>query len=86
MKEIKACELVNIIPILLLGGNGFNEQINPDSRSLLVRLIIKRAFELRFRCFDTSPYYRPSDELIGDALSQPSITERSACDEYILTT
>ncbi|KAF3391338.1 D-arabinose 1-dehydrogenase [Penicillium rolfsii] len=86
MVENKPCELQNIIPPLILGGGGFNEQINPDPRSLPVRLIIKRAFELGFRCFDTSPYYGPSEELIGDALSQPDITERYSRDGYILMT
>ncbi|KAJ6104701.1 Aldo/keto reductase family-domain-containing protein [Penicillium sp. IBT 18751x] len=86
MAEEKTCELSNIIPPLVLGGSGFNDQINPDPRSLPVRSIIKAAFELGIRAFDTSPYYGPSEELIGDALSQPDITKKYARSEYTLMT
>ncbi|KAJ5682025.1 uncharacterized protein N7477_001965 [Penicillium maclennaniae] len=86
MAEEKTCELSNVIPPLVLGGGGFNDQINPDPRSLPVRSIIKAAFELGIRAFDTSPYYGPSEELIGDALSQPDITKKYSRSEYTLMT
>lgn len=86
MEKRRDCKLPEIIPSLILGGGGFNYQINANPRSLPIRSIIKLAFGLGFRAFDTSPYYGPSEELIGDALSQPAVTEKYSREEYILMT
>lgn len=85
-EQDEAPPLSQIIPSLILGGGGFSNQLNPDPRSMPIRAIIKTAFESGIRAFDTSPYYGPSEELLGDALLQPEITERYRRDEYIIMT
>jgi hypothetical protein len=57
---------------VVLGGGSFTHQSHPNPEALPVRDIIKRALEKGIRTFDTSPYYGPSEKLLGDAFSQPS--------------
>lgn len=53
---------------LLLGTATFNTQYVPDPHSLPYRSIVARAISLGVKGFDTSPYYGPSEVLLGDAL------------------
>jgi aryl-alcohol dehydrogenase-like predicted oxidoreductase len=82
----KTRPLSQILPSLILGGGSFSNQINPEPNRMPVRNIIKTALDLGFRAFDTSPYYGPSEELLGDALMQPDIANSFRRDEYILMT
>ncbi|GFF61170.1 D-arabinose 1-dehydrogenase [Aspergillus udagawae] len=52
--------------------------------ALSSRGIVKASLDLGFRVFDTSPYYGPLEELLGDALSQPDIVNRHRRDDYLL--
>ncbi|EAA31320.1 hypothetical protein GE21DRAFT_8921 [Neurospora crassa] len=60
--------LKSTLPPLLLGTATFNTQYVPDPHSLPYRSIVARALSLGVRGFDTSPYYGPSEILLGDAL------------------
>ncbi|KAK3401779.1 Aldo/keto reductase family-domain-containing protein [Sordaria brevicollis] len=57
------------LPPLLLGTATFNTQYVPDPHSLPYRSIVSRAISLGVTGFDTSPYYGPSELLLGDALN-----------------
>lgn len=78
--------LSSIVSKFVLGGAGFSTQLHPDPASLPVRDIINHALKLGFRTFDTSPYYTPSEELLGDAFSHPDIVSRYNRSEIILMT
>jgi D-arabinose 1-dehydrogenase len=78
--------LSSIVSKLVLGGAGFSTQLHPDPTSLPVRDIIKHALKLGFRTFDTSPYYEPSELLLGDAFSHPDIVSQYNRSEIILMT
>jgi D-arabinose 1-dehydrogenase len=78
--------LSSVVSKLVLGGAGFSTQLHPDPASLPVQDIIKHALKLGFRTFDTSPYYAPSEELLGDAFSHPDIVSQYSRSEIILMT
>ncbi|OAP57663.1 hypothetical protein AYL99_08401 [Fonsecaea erecta] len=71
---------------LVMGGAGFSYQLHPKPESLPVRRTIKRAFDLGLRAIDTSPYYEPSEQLIGAALRHPEITSSYQRSDYVLMT
>ncbi|KAL4723078.1 hypothetical protein ACLX1H_010319 [Fusarium chlamydosporum] len=73
-------------PALVMGGAGFSYQLNPDPESLPIVDIFLRAFELGVRTIDTSPYYEPSEQLMGAALSDPRIQSRYQRSDYELMT
>ncbi|EGW30648.1 D-threo-aldose 1-dehydrogenase [Spathaspora passalidarum NRRL Y-27907] len=58
------------IPPLIIGGAVFNTQYSSDPHSLPIQEIIQTAFDLGINALDTSPYYGPSEELIGNALTK----------------
>ncbi|KAG0649258.1 NAD(+)-specific D-arabinose dehydrogenase [Hyphodiscus hymeniophilus] len=78
--------LSSIVSKLVLGGAAFSTQLHPDPTSLPVRDIIKHALKLGFRTFDTSPYYGPSEWLLGDAFSHPDVASNYSRSEIILMT
>jgi aryl-alcohol dehydrogenase-like predicted oxidoreductase len=71
---------------VVLGGGSFTHQSHPNPEALPVRDIIKRALENGIRTFDTSPYYGPSEKLLGDAFSQPDVVAKFPRSEYLLMT
>ncbi|KAL2866189.1 Aldo/keto reductase family-domain-containing protein [Aspergillus lucknowensis] len=78
--------LSRVLPPLILGGAGFSYQLTSDPNPSRTRDVLKRAFELGLRAIDTSAYYEPSEELIGEALSHPEITTCYTRDDYFLMT
>jgi D-arabinose 1-dehydrogenase len=78
--------LSTVISPLICGTATFNTQYNTDPFSLPTNSIISRAFALGIRAFDTSPYYGPSETLLGAALSQPSILSSYPRSSYHLVT
>lgn len=74
------------LPPLIMGGAAFSYQLTPDPRSLPILDIVKQAFELGLRAIDTSPYYEPSEELLGAALSHPDIAHKYQRNEFIIMT
>ncbi|RFU24266.1 hypothetical protein B7463_g12070, partial [Scytalidium lignicola] len=67
--------LSSVLPPLICGTGTFNIQYNTDPYALPTTAIIQRALELGVTAFDTSPYYGPSEELLGAALNTPHIHE-----------
>lgn len=67
--------LSELLPPLILGGAGFSNQCHPNPNSLPVSSIVKQAFQHGIRCIDTSPYYEPSEQLLGEALSSPEVAD-----------
>ncbi|OBT74671.1 hypothetical protein VF21_07020 [Pseudogymnoascus sp. 05NY08] len=79
-------QLSSIVTKIVLGGGSFSQQSHPDPTSLPVRDIIQLALDSGIRTFDTSPYYGPSEILLGDAFSQPAISSKYKRSEYQLMT
>lgn len=73
-------------PSLVMGGAGFSYQLHPAPGSLPIQQILLRAFELGLRTIDTSPYYEPSEQLMGAALSDPAIASKYAREDIVLMT
>ncbi|KAJ9504384.1 hypothetical protein H2202_000440 [Exophiala xenobiotica] len=76
--------LADILPPLVLGGGGFSYQLISDPQSIPISDVIKSAFEAGIR--NPSPYYEPSEQLLGKALSQPEIANHYSRSEYVLMT
>ncbi|OTA96244.1 hypothetical protein M434DRAFT_19821 [Hypoxylon sp. CO27-5] len=74
------------IPPLILGTATFNTQYVPNPFDLPAISIVSRALDLGVRAFDTSPYYGPSELILGDALAHPSITQNHPRSSYFLVT
>ncbi|KAI4865682.1 Aldo/keto reductase [Hypoxylon rubiginosum] len=74
------------IPPLILGTATFNTQYVPDPFDLPALSIVSRALDLGVRAFDTSPYYGPSERILGDALAHPAVAERHPRCSYFLVT
>jgi len=79
-------KLSTLIPPIIIGGAVYNTQMNPDPSTLPVRSLLVKAFSMGINCIDTSPYYGPSELLIGDALIQPAITKSYPRSSYIIMT
>jgi aryl-alcohol dehydrogenase-like predicted oxidoreductase len=60
--------LHSVLPSLILGTATFNTQYVADPHSMPYRDIVARALSLGVNAFDTSPYYGPSETLLGTAL------------------
>lgn len=58
-----------VLPPLILGTATFNTQYVADPLTMPYQRIVSRALELGVRAFDTSPYYGPSELLLGSALA-----------------
>jgi D-arabinose 1-dehydrogenase len=86
MSSQKHPPLSQILPPLILGGAGFSYQVNPNPNPTQVREVIQCAFDSGLRAIDTSPYYEPSEQLLGAALSDPEIASQFRRQEYILMT
>ena len=60
--------LSDVLPPLIFGTATFNYQYNKDPFELDTTGLVQRALEYGIRAFDTSPYYGPSEEILGQAL------------------
>ncbi|KAL1874356.1 hypothetical protein VTK73DRAFT_439 [Phialemonium thermophilum] len=81
--------LSTVLPPLILGTATFNTQYVSDPLSMPYEGIVRRAIELGVRAFDTSPYYGPSEDLLGRALAAataPGSPQRLPRSDYFLIT
>ncbi|KAN0090406.1 Aldo/keto reductase [Hyaloscypha variabilis] len=78
--------LAQRLPALILGGAGFSYITHQDPKLIPVAKIIKYAFDHGMRAIDTSPFYEPSEELLGAALSDPEVRNNYSRSDYILMT
>jgi D-arabinose 1-dehydrogenase len=70
------------LPPIFIGGAVFNHQYSSDPQALPIKDIVETAFELGLNAIDTSPYYGPSEELLGKALSDIKFSR----DQYYICT
>ncbi|KAF1928098.1 Aldo/keto reductase [Didymella exigua CBS 183.55] len=70
----------------IMGGAGFSYQLVNDPNKAPAVEILETAFEAGVRTIDTSPYYDPSELILGAALSHPRITRRWCREDYTLMT
>lgn len=57
------------LPPLIMGTATFNHQFNHDPYALPTTHLVHKALSNGITAFDTSPYYGPAEELLGQALS-----------------
>lgn len=79
--------LSSILPPLICGTATFNDQYNDIDPFLLpTTSIVHSAFTHGVRAFDTSPYYGPSEELLGRALATNFVRENYPRSSYYILT
>lgn len=78
--------LSDTLPPLIFGCATFNDQYNKDPYALDTVGLVQEALELGVRAFDTSPYYGPSEELLGAALDTRFIHDNFPRNEYFILT
>ncbi|KAF0321271.1 L-galactose dehydrogenase [Colletotrichum asianum] len=78
--------VASVLPPLFLGTATFNTQHVKDPLQMPYRQIVSRALELGVNGFDTSPYYGPSEVLLGDALAAHTAATNIPRESYVLVT
>ncbi|MCJ1338005.1 hypothetical protein MMC09_003289 [Bachmanniomyces sp. S44760] len=78
--------LSTVLPPLVCGTATFNSQYNPDPYKLPTTAIVHRALSLGVRAFDTSPYYGPAEDLLGQALDTDFVRNNFPRSDYYLLT
>lgn len=71
---------------LILGGAVFNTQYNDDPKSMPIYSLLESSFLKGINAIDTSPYYGPSEELIGKALKELHDEGKIERDNYYICT
>ncbi|KXL47006.1 hypothetical protein M433DRAFT_153174 [Acidomyces richmondensis BFW] len=84
-KESKV-PLSSILPPLIFGTATFNYQYNKDPYELDTTGLVQKALEHGIRAFDTSPYYGPSEDILGAALDTEFVRKNWPRDEFFLIT
>lgn len=82
----KDTPLSSILPPLIFGTATFNHQFNTDPFALDTTGLVTSALTHGIRAFDTSPYYGPSEELLGEALDTPFVRETFPRESYMVLT
>jgi D-arabinose 1-dehydrogenase len=82
----KRTPLSSILPPLVFGTATFNHQYNTDPFALDTTGLVTSALTHGIRAFDTSPYYGPSEQLLGDALATPFVRETFPRNSYMILT
>jgi D-arabinose 1-dehydrogenase len=57
--------LASVLPPIICGTATFNVQYNADPFKIPANEIVQKALEAGVCAFDTSPYYGPSEEILG---------------------
>lgn len=79
-------QLSSILPPLIFGTATFNAQYNSDPFALDTTGLVTSALTHGIRAFDTSPYYGPSEQLLGNALATPFVRETFPRNSYMILT
>ncbi|KAI0509759.1 Aldo/keto reductase family-domain-containing protein [Xylaria bambusicola] len=79
-------KLHTVLPPLVMGTATFNTQYVPNPFDLPAASLVKRALDLGVTAFDTSPYYGPSEIILGNALAHPSVASCHPRSSYFLVT
>ncbi|OQO10634.1 hypothetical protein B0A48_03932 [Cryoendolithus antarcticus] len=87
MADTKAkVPLSSILPPLIFGTATFNYQYNLDPYELDTTGLVQQALEYGVRAFDTSPYYGPSEEILGAALDTDFVRNNVPREDHFLIT
>jgi D-arabinose 1-dehydrogenase len=78
--------LSSILPPLIFGTATFNHQYNSDPYALDTTGLVTSALTHGIRAFDTSPYYGPSETLLGNALATPFVRDTFPRNSYMILT
>jgi D-arabinose 1-dehydrogenase len=78
--------LSSVLPPLIFGTATFNIQYNEDPYALDTKGLVEQALSHGVRAFDTSPYYGPAEELLGDALNTPFVKGHFPREKYFVLT
>ncbi|KAK5169661.1 uncharacterized protein LTR77_005638 [Saxophila tyrrhenica] len=78
--------LSSILPPLIFGTATFNYQYNPDPYELDTTGLVHQALEHGVRAFDTSPYYGPSETILGEALDTDFVRSNFPRSDFFLLT
>lgn len=78
--------LSKVLTPLVLGTAPFNTLYNDDPFSLPSVSIVHRALRAGIRAFDTSPYYGPSEDILGQALASDRVATEFPRHTYQLLT
>lgn len=70
------------LPPIFIGGSVFNYQYCSNPLALPVKDVVEKAFDMGLNAIDTSPYYGPSEELLGNALKEIKFNR----DQYYICT
>jgi D-arabinose 1-dehydrogenase len=82
----KRTPLSSILSPLVFGTATFHHQYNDDPFALDTTGLVTSALTHGIRAFDTSPYYGPSEQLLGDALATPFVRETFPRESYMILT
>ena len=86
MPRSAAPPLSSVLPPLIFGTATFNTQYNKDPYALDTVGLVAEALKLGIHAFDTSPYYGPSETLLGAALDDPTTRSKFPREEYFILT
>lgn len=86
IKQQKKTPLSDVLPPLIFGTATFNYQYNPDPYELDTTGLVKQALEHGIRAFDTSPYYGPSETILGEALDTEFVRQNFPRSDFFLIT
>lgn len=75
-----------VLPPLIFGCGTFNYQFVSDPHSMNATALVQYALEHGLRAFDTSPYYGPSETLLGEALNTAFVRSNFSREDYFLIT
>ncbi|TKA31982.1 hypothetical protein B0A50_01227 [Salinomyces thailandicus] len=78
--------LSDVLPPLIFGTATFNFQYNKDPYELDTTGLVQRALEYGVRAFDTSPYYGPSESILGAALDTDFVRNNVPRKDFFLIT
>ncbi|THV75470.1 Aldo/keto reductase [Aureobasidium pullulans] len=79
-------DLASEITPIVMGGAAWSHQLNHDAEIRPVIPVILNAFDHGIRTIDTSPYYEPSEKILGKALADPQISALYKREDYFLMT
>ncbi|THV89204.1 Aldo/keto reductase [Aureobasidium pullulans] len=79
-------DLASEITPVVMGGAAWSHQLNHDAEIRPVIPVILNAFDHGIRTIDTSPYYEPSEKILGKALADPQISALYKREDYFLMT
>ncbi|KAI5799125.1 Aldo/keto reductase family-domain-containing protein [Peziza echinospora] len=79
-------EISTILPRIILGGAAFSRQMQANPFDLPSVDLLTKALSHGITAIDTSPYYGPSEIIIGKALSHPDFLSKFPRESYMVCT